>query len=275
MAKCESNARVMSGRFDAVVAAVTIVLAGSVVGCGNSAGSPPSSDDAGSDARASSPATDPASDASAVESSVATGGDGGPGEATSEDTGAAFQPTAPSGTEAADPGALCADVHTFLTRCASASCTQAYDITCASTVAPAESAAYAAAFHHCVMIASSCSDGSGETSCMVPLINAATPTPAQRTLADDFCQACARGPSILDNGLWCAGHELMPGSTGPMLSTAILRLSDAYAAKVYAAGCIQQAVAAYPTDYLNCDGTFENCVAAQYPADPAACSADP
>jgi hypothetical protein len=219
------------------------------------------SDDAGFDG--SSP-TNPTNLADASGAPGAEAGGGGP-----------FQPTAPSGTAAANASALCADLHTFLTRCASASCTQAYDSTCVGALAPGESAAFAAAFHHCVMIASSCSDGTGETSCMVPLINAATPTPAQRTLADDFCQACARAPSVVDSGLFCMGEVTPPGSTGRTLSTAILRLSDAYAAKVYAAGCIQQAVAAYPTDYLNCDNTFENCVAAQYPPDPAACSADP
>jgi hypothetical protein len=273
MAKCEGNARVMSGRFDTVFARVTILLAWSVMGCDDSTGSPPSSDDAGSDARASSPATDPTSDASVAESSVAAD-DASRSETTIEDTGASFQPTAPSGTQAADANVFCADVHTYLTRCASASCAQAFDSACIGTWAPAESDAYADAFHHCVTTGT-CSDASGESSCMVPLVNDASPTAAQRTLANDFCQACAGVLTILDNGLWCMGHALLPGSTGPMLSTTILGLSDAYAAKVYAAGCIQQAVAAYPTDYLNCDNTFENCVAAQYPADPAACSADP
>jgi hypothetical protein len=246
--------------------------------CSSSSGPP--SDSANRDASTpGTPSADAAADApSDTDASTATPtnqGDASGEPGAEAGTGGPFQPTAPSGTAAASASGLCPDFHTFVARCADASCTQAYDAVCAGAVAPALSAAYAAAFHHCVMTSSSCSDGSGETSCMVPLLNAATPTPAQRTLADDFCEAFAGVPSVLDNGLWCMGHALPPGSTGRMLSVTLLKLSDAYAAKVYAAGCIQRAVAAYPTDYLNCDSTFENCVAAQYPEDPAACTGDP
>jgi hypothetical protein len=264
----------MGMRFGGVVA-----LAGFAAACGSSSGTGDARSDAATatspdgggsdDASAAGPDTDGATPTNTTDPDAAHPG------TTGAEGGSMFQPTAPSGTEAASADGLCPDFHTFVARCADAACTEAYDAVCAGTVAPALSAAYAAAFHHCVMTSSSCSDGSGETSCMEPLLDAAIPTPAQRTLADDFCQACAGVPSVVDNGLWCTGQALPPGSTGRTLSTTILKLSDAYAAKVYAAGCIQQAVAAYPTDYRNCDSTFENCVAAQFPQDPAACSADP
>lgn len=114
-----------------------------------------------------------------------------------------------------------------------------------------------------------------ETSCLIPKLNAAAPTPAQRTLAEDFCQACARVPSTIDNGLWCVGQILAPGSTGRMLSTSLLELSDPQAAKVYAAGCIGEATQAFPKDYLNCENTFLNCLVATYSSGPASCASDP
>jgi hypothetical protein len=182
-----------------------------------------------------------------------------------------FTPVVPAGDASADPSLLCADIHSFTGRCLTPSCSAAYDDACPGTLAPSLSTTYQEAWHACVASAS-CRDAlAPETSCMVSHMNVATPTAAQQALADDFCHACAGVASTLDNGLWCTGYALAPGSTGRMLSTTLLELSDAMTAKVYAADCIARAVKAYPSDYWNCDSEFENCVVEQYPGAPSAC----
>jgi hypothetical protein len=184
----------------------------------------------------------------------------------------AFAPSVPQGDAAAEATQLCADVHAFVARCFSPGCAAAYDGLCATEIAPRVSAAYAQAVHACGAT-DPCSDRlSPETSCTEPVLNAFAPTAAQRTLADDLCHACDGVASIVDHGLWCAGHTVLPGSTGRTLSTVLLALSDKAAAQAYAADCIGTAVQAYPADWLNCENEFENCVARQGPARPAACS---
>ncbi|HLK38843.1 MAG TPA: hypothetical protein VKU41_18910 [Polyangiaceae bacterium] len=184
----------------------------------------------------------------------------------------AFAPSAPQGDAAAGATQLCADVHAFSARCFSPGCAAAYDNLCATAIAPNVSAAFAQAVHACGATDPCQERLAPETSCTEPVLNAATPTAAQRTLAEDVCHGCDGVPSTVDHGLWCAGHSLPPGSTGRTLSTVLLSLSDAAAAQTYAANCIGKAVQAYPTDWLNCENEFENCVARQGPSRPAACS---
>jgi hypothetical protein len=184
----------------------------------------------------------------------------------------AFAPSAPQGDAAAGATQLCADVHAFSARCFSPGCAAAYDSLCATEIAPNVSAALAQAVHACGAT-ELCRDRlAPETSCTEPVLNAVTPTAAQQTLAEDLCHACDGVPSIVDHGLWCAGHAVPPGSTGRTLSTVLLSLSDAAAARAYAADCIGKAVQAQPTDWLNCENEFENCVVRQGPQRPAACS---
>ena len=147
-------------------------------------------------------------------------------------------------------------------------CAKALDDECTTAFAPLLSEAYAQALHQC-FATDPCDEGlAPETLCKAQQLDTATPTAAQSALAEDFCRGCAGGPSTIDHGLWCAGHVLGPGSTGPMLSTTILELSDSAAARVYAADCIGKGVQAYPTDYNNCENGFENCVGDLYPSDP-------
>jgi hypothetical protein len=265
---------------------VVLALAMGAVGCGNSATSPVADGSAGANADAASNEGAPReADAASNEGAPREGDapasdapvsrDDGP-DGTSNDAAsdAAFVPTPPTGDAGANASPFCADVVAFAMRCDSAACAQAIASECPGTLAPLVSEAYAQAAHQCEAT-DRCSDKlSPDTACMVPKLNAAPPTPAQRTLAEDFCQACARAPSTLDRGLWCLGHALLPGSTGRMLSTSLLELSDQNAAQVYSAGCIAMGTQAYPNDYNNCENVFLNCVAHTFPPDPAACAGD-
>jgi hypothetical protein len=179
----------------------------------------------------------------------------------------------PTGDAAADPNALCPDIATVANLCYPSACAQAIDAECTAVVAPAFSTAYAQALHSCASKVACVDALDPSSSCMAPLVRAAAPTGAQMTLASAFCQACAKAPATTDGGLSCVGHVLSPGSTGRMLPTSLLSLSDAYAEKVYSAGCIQQGVQQYPNDYDNCESVFLNCVSDTLP-EPSACSAD-
>ncbi len=185
--------------------------------------------------------------------------------------------TVPTGDASADPTTLCPDIEAALTHatCYSSACIVSVTADCPTTLAPVFSAAFGQALHECAA-QSTCLDVlDPSSSCMADKVRSATPTAAQQTLADDFCPACAQSPSTLQGGLSCVGHVLSPGSTGTMLSTSLLELSDAYIEKVYAAGCIGMAVNQYPSDYDNCESVFLNCVSDQFPSDPSACMRDP
>jgi hypothetical protein len=178
---------------------------------------------------------------------------------------------APVGDAAADPIALCTDIDTFASRCFSTACEQWVTGSCTDVIAPIYSVAYAAAFHQCSPT-TACSDQlRPDGACMTMAIRAWPPTPAQQTLADDFCPACAHSASTTEGGLSCVGHVFTANSTGRMFATSALELSDAYVEKVYQAGCIEMAAAQFPNDYDNCENIFLNCINTVLPAVPVAC----
>jgi hypothetical protein len=179
----------------------------------------------------------------------------------------------PTGDAGADASALCADIDAVANRCFPSACAQAVTNQCATVIAPEFSAAYASAVHQCAPTALCGSALAPDSNCTAPLIRAAAPTAAQMTLATDFCQACVRAPATTQGGLSCVGYVMAPGATGRMFATQALAMSDAFAAKVYAAGCIAKAAAKFPGDYNNCENVFLNC-AVDLLTPIAECSAD-
>lgn len=125
------------------------------------------------------------------------------------------------------------------------------------------SPAHAKAFAQC-----SATDGCGRTTvdspCGQAIINASTPSAAQQKLADDFCTACAKAPSVREQGIACQGNVVTGGYLGPYL----LALSDAAAATV-GSKCIEPAKAQFPNDYANCETLFTNCIISQLAVPPS------
>lgn len=188
-------------------------------------------------------------------------------DATSGAAGDALQ--SPSGDSAANPTQVCPDIEDVIALCESSACAQAVVATCETTIAPGFSEAFATALHARAPTVA-CVDGlDPSTACMAPKPRAAAPTGAQKALADAFCPACANAPATTEGGLGCVGHVLPAGSTGRMLSTTLLELSDAMIEKVFAAGCIAPAAKMFPADYDNCENVFLNCVVGQFPPFPA------
>jgi hypothetical protein len=196
------------------------------------------------------------------------------GDAGADGGDAATSPTPATGDAAANPAELCPDLDAIVGRCYSSACEQAFAAACAATWAPLFSEPFAQALHQCAATAACVDQADPSTACMAPKVRAATPTAAQQALADTFCQACAQGPSTHDGGLSCVGHVLSAGSTGRMLSTSLLEMSDSFAATIQASNCIASAAQKYPGSYDNCESEFLNCVVAQYPPMPASCSGD-
>jgi hypothetical protein len=202
-----------------------------------------------------------------VESQVAGDAGTSPAEASAQ-----FEPDATS------IGLLCADVQSVLSTCPGtlAVCASAVAAECATVFAPLRSAAYARALHGCAPTLLCQDKGalSPEQPCISVALRQSAPTAAQWSLATAVCSACAQSAPTLEGGVNCTGHVQSLASTGRLLSSSILQLSDSFAEQIFNSHCTSNAALQFPGDYDNCENSFLNCVADDHPPDPAACNSD-